>query len=97
MHTMSVSKIFISGLVNFRAASALRAARSAHARQRFAGVACRLNSFCLVLARRERGSFVLVILRNLLVKVQSNDLRNGRLRRERIGQVSDAFKSVNMR
>jgi len=46
---------------------------------------------CLVLAGRESCSFVLVILRNLRVKVQPNDLRNGTLRRERIGQVSDAF------
>ena len=80
---MSVSKIFISCLVNFRAGSALRAACSAHAQQ--------CLSFCLVLGGRESGFFVLVFLRNLHVIIQSNDFRNGRLRRERIGEVSDAF------
>jgi len=73
---MTVSKIFISCLVNFCTGSALRAARSAHAH-------------CA--AARFAGCFVLVFLRNLRVKMQSNDLRNGRLRRERIGEVSDAF------
>jgi len=78
---MSVSKIFISGLVNLRVGSAHRAARSAHAQQRVLPVLVPVVLFCFVLFRRESGSFVLVILRNLHVKIKPNDLRNGRLRR----------------
>ena len=49
---MSVSKIFISCLVNSGTGSALRAARSAHAQQRVLPF-----SFRLVLAGRESGCF----------------------------------------
>jgi len=47
------------------------------------------HTVCLPLA--ERGCFVSVFLRNFYVKIQPDDLINGRLRREWIGEVSGAF------